>query len=127
MLTKSIFLNEEEKQAIFDRITFTTDLDDVSGPNEASATAVTLRIVARDELLAELTTEDNSALDVARAVQAYLRSSQFTYSVELAEETAEGTRPEEPLVRFLETKQGYCVQFTSAMVMLLWIMPIPPS
>ena len=40
-----------------DRITLfarATDLDDVSGPNEGSSTAVTLRVVTRDELLAEL-------------------------------------------------------------------------
>ncbi|MHC4067672.1 MAG: hypothetical protein ACYSUI_24655, partial [Planctomycetota bacterium] len=40
-----------------DRVTLyarASDLDDVSGPNVGSSTAVTLRIVSRDELLAEL-------------------------------------------------------------------------
>ena len=58
------------------------------------------------------------ALQVARKIQAYLRGSQFTYSLELAEQAADGDLSDEPLARFLETKRGYCVQFTSAMVML---------
>ncbi|HUU82482.1 MAG TPA: hypothetical protein VM243_03155 [Phycisphaerae bacterium] len=57
-----------------DRVTLfarASDLDDVSGPNEASATAVTLRIVARDELLAELARrEQEYRRDFERAVSA---------------------------------------------------------
>jgi transglutaminase-like putative cysteine protease len=67
-------------------------------------------------LLAELTDDGDSALEVARTVQAYLRSSQFTYSLELAED--DGTLPADPLLRFLETRRGYCVQFSTAMIML---------
>ena len=76
-------------------------------------------------LLAEIVEPGAAAVEVARDIQAYLRGSSFTYSEELAEETAEGTRPEEPLVRFLETRQGYCVQFASAMIMLSRAAGIP--
>jgi transglutaminase-like putative cysteine protease len=76
-------------------------------------------------LLPEITEPGAAPVDVARDIQAYLRGTSFTYSEELAEETAEGTRPEEPLVRFLETRQGYCVQFASAMIMLSRAAGIP--
>ena len=69
-------------------------------------------------VLDEITTESDSPLEIARKIQAYLRSSQFTYSLELADQAADGDLSDEPLSRFLETKRGYCVQFTSAMVML---------
>lgn len=52
------------------------------------------------------------------AIQAHLRSSEYTYSEDLVDETAAGQRSEEPLVRFLDTKRGYCVQFSTAMIML---------
>ena len=49
----------------------------------------------------------------------------FTYSLELADQAADGNLSDEPLARFLETKRGYCVQFTSAMVMLSRAAGIP--
>ena len=76
-------------------------------------------------LLAELTDEGDSPLEVARAIQAYLRGPEFTYSLELAEERGDGSLPEEPLARFLETKRGYCIQFSSAMIMLARAAGIP--
>ncbi len=76
-------------------------------------------------LLDQLTDDGDSPLEVARAIQAHLRGPQFTYSVELADETADGSLPEEPLARFLETKRGYCVQFSSAMIMLSRAAGIP--
>lgn len=69
-------------------------------------------------VLDEITTDGDSPLEIARKIQAYLRGSQFTYSLELADQAADGDLSDEPLSRFLETKRGYCVQFTSAMVML---------
>lgn len=88
----------------------------------------TLEVDRRSEdevraLLAELTDDGDSALEVARAVQAYLRGSQFTYSLDLAED--DGTLPSDPLSRFLETKRGYCVQFSTAMIMLSRAAGIP--
>jgi transglutaminase-like putative cysteine protease len=76
-------------------------------------------------LLAELTSPGDSPIDVARSIQDYLRGPDFTYSEELADDTAEGVAPEEPLVRFLETRRGYCVQFASAMIMLSRAAGIP--
>ena len=103
---------------------FTADLDGPQG-NEAN-----LEVDRRSEtevraVLAELTDEGDTPLDVARAIQGYLRGPQFTYSPELAAGTAEGSIPEEPLARFLETKRGYCVQFSSAMIMLSRAAGIP--
>ena len=88
----------------------------------------TLEVDRRSEdevraLLAELTDDGDSALEVARAVQAYLRSSEFTYSLDLAED--DGTLPSDPLSRFLETRRGYCVQFSTAMIMLSRAAGIP--
>ncbi|MFQ6170474.1 transglutaminaseTgpA domain-containing protein [Oryzobacter sp. R7] len=76
-------------------------------------------------LLDEITDDGDSNLEIARAIQAHLRSSQYQYSVDLAADTAEGSLPEEPLVRFLETKRGYCVQFATAMIMLARSAGIP--
>lgn len=86
--------------------------------DERSASAVRV-------LLDELTDEGDSPLETARAIQAHLRSSAYTYSLELAEDTGEQSLPEEPLARFLQTKRGYCVQFSSAMVMLARAAGIP--
>ena len=76
-------------------------------------------------VLDEITDDGDSALVVARKVQAYLRGAQFTYSLELADQAADGNLSDEPLARFLETKRGYCVQFASAMVMLSRAAGIP--
>ncbi|KRE61541.1 DUF3488 and transglutaminase-like domain-containing protein [Nostocoides sp. Soil756] len=69
-------------------------------------------------LLQRVTEAGQTPLQKAVAIQAHLRSSAYTYSEDLVDETAAGRRPEEPLVRFLETRRGYCVQFATAMIML---------
>ena len=76
-------------------------------------------------LLAEITDDGDSPLDVARAIQAHLRGNEYTYSLELADEAADGTLPADSLVRFLETKRGYCIQFSTAMIMLSRAAGIP--
>ncbi len=76
-------------------------------------------------VLDEITDDGDSALQIARKVQAYLRGPTFSYSVELADQAADGNLSDEPLARFLETKRGYCVQFASAMVMLSRAAGIP--
>ena len=76
-------------------------------------------------VLDKITDDNDSALEVARKIQAYLRGAQFTYSLELADQAADGNLSDEPLARFLETKRGYCVQFASAMVMLSRAAGIP--
>ena len=69
-------------------------------------------------MLDEITDDGDSPIEIARAIQAYLRGPLFTYSLELADQAADGNLSDEPLARFLETKRGYCVQFASAMIML---------
>jgi hypothetical protein len=76
-------------------------------------------------VLDKITDDGDSALQIARKVQAYLRGPDFTYSLELADQEADGNLSDEPLARFLETRRGYCVQFTSAMVMLSRAAGIP--
>jgi transglutaminase-like putative cysteine protease len=62
-----------------------------------------------------------TALDAARDIQAYLRSSAFTYSLTLDAAHID----EDPLTAFLRTKRGYCVQFATAMVMMARAEGIP--
>ncbi|MGL5861378.1 MAG: transglutaminase-like domain-containing protein, partial [Phycicoccus sp.] len=77
------------------------------------------------ELLDDITSDGDSALTIARKVQSHLRGPSYSYSLDLADETADGRRVEEPLARFLQTRRGYCVQFTTAMVMLSRAAGIP--
>jgi transglutaminase-like putative cysteine protease len=103
---------------------FAADLD-VNAPERDD---LVLDPRAEDEvrsLLAEITAPDDSPIEVARTIQDHLRGSDYVYSEDLADDTAEGTAPEEPLVRFLETRRGYCVQFASAMIMLSRAAGIP--
>ena len=96
---------------------FSADLDEPA----ADASQLDVDPDAESEVRAvldEITDDGDDALEVARKIQAYLRGSQFTYSLELADQAANGDLSDEPLARFLETKRGYCVQFASAMVML---------
>ena len=55
--------------------------------------------------------------EIAVAIQDRLRSTEYTYSEELAQQTADGQGGGEPLTAFLQSKTGYCVQFASAMIM----------
>lgn len=57
---------------------------------------------------------DRTPLEQARAFQAYLRSTDFSYSLDLAPVPT----GEDPLLTFLRTRQGYCVQFATAFTML---------
>ena len=93
---------------------FTRDLA-LEGRSESAVSA----------LLAQIVEPGASPLETARAIQAHLRGNAYTYSLELAEDAGDQTLPEEPLVRFLETKRGYCVQFASAMIMLSRAAGIP--
>ena len=103
---------------------FAADLDNPQAPGNE------LEVDPRAEtevraVLDQITDDGDTALQIARKVQAYLRGAQFTYSLELADQAADGNLSDEPLARFLETKRGYCVQFTSAMVMLSRAAGIP--
>ena len=103
---------------------FAADLDNPQAPGNE------LEVDPRAEtevraVLDQITDDGDTALQIARKIQAYLRGAQFTYSLELADQAADGNLSDEPLARFLETKRGYCVQFTSAMVMLSRAAGIP--
>jgi transglutaminase-like putative cysteine protease len=113
--TEFVELDPEDSQ-------FTIDPDTAAvGGDELEVTPDAEREVRA--VLDEITDEGDTPLEIARKIQAYLRGSQFTYSLELADRAADGAV--EPLARFLETKRGYCVQFTSAMVMLSRAAGIP--
>ncbi len=66
--------------------------------------------------LAKIIPKGSSAIDTARAIQGYLRSAQFIYSLTLAKPVPADNN--DPLVSFLRTKQGYCIQFATAMIMM---------
>jgi transglutaminase-like putative cysteine protease len=90
-------------------------------PDAASADVV------RD-ILDEIITPGMSQIDKARAIQDHLRGPEYTYSLELAGPTvnAGGNLVQlDPLSHFLLTKQGYCTQFASAMVMMARTEGIP--
>ena len=69
-----------------------------------------------------------SSYDAAVAIQEWLRANGgFTYSLQLVDTAADAQgRPiTDPILKFLATKQGYCVQFASAMVMMARAEGIP--
>ncbi|MCM3662475.1 DUF3488 and transglutaminase-like domain-containing protein [Georgenia satyanarayanai] len=78
------------------------------------------------ELAAELAGDRTNQIDIALEIQRYLRSPEFTYSLTLADPVASPDgRPLDPISHFLATKQGYCTQFATAMVMLARAQDIP--
>jgi transglutaminase-like putative cysteine protease len=97
---------------------FSLDLT-LDGPYVGRVTALTKR----------LTSGINSAYDKAMAIQQYLRTDGgFTYSLILAPpvKNASGKNAgDDSLTNFLITKQGYCVQFATAMVMMSRAAGIP--
>nr|KEP23438.1 hypothetical protein DA06_08585 [Georgenia sp. SUBG003] len=71
------------------------------------------------EVLEDVVDDGSNQLRVARAIQAYLRGPEFTYSLTLADPVpGPDGRPLDPVSHFLTTRLGYCTQFASAMVML---------
>ena len=77
----------------------------------------------------QLTTGQASAYDKAMAIQQYLRATGgFTYSLTLAPPARDNSGNDagfDPVTNFLVTKQGYCVQFATAMVMMARAAGIP--
>ncbi|WP_448071979.1 transglutaminase family protein [Georgenia yuyongxinii] len=73
-------------------------------------------------LAASLAADATNQVDLAMAIQQHLRSPAYTYSLELA---PPGPGNPDPLTHFLDTRQGYCVQFATAMVMLARALDIP--
>ena len=76
-----------------------------------------------------LTADRASTYDKAMAIQQYLRADGgFTYNLTLAPATKDRSGNDEdldPITHFLVTKQGYCVQFATAMVMMARAAQIP--
>jgi transglutaminase-like putative cysteine protease len=101
-----------------DRQLFERDLR-LDGPSAAPVTALSER----------LTTGKNSDYDKAMAIQQYLRADGgFKYSLTLAppvKNSSGNNAGLDPLTNFLTTKQGYCVQFATAMVMMSRAAGIP--
>ncbi|TWE13251.1 transglutaminase-like domain-containing protein [Rudaeicoccus suwonensis] len=67
----------------------------------------------------------DTPFDKAVAIQDYLRSSLFTYSLTLAPTRSVNGKKLDPISNFLVTKKGYCVQFATAMVMMARAEGIP--
>ena len=76
---------------------------------------------------AEVTKNAANQWESAVEIQDYLRGPAFTYSLQLlpAPKGADGRPVSDPVVAFLATKQGYCVQFATAMVMMARAAGIP--
>ena len=102
--------------------TYRGPFDEVLTLDDRSASTVT-------SLSEQLTTGKTSAYDKAMAIQQYLRATGgFTYSLTLAPPAQDRSGRDggfDPLTNFLITKQGYCVQFATAMVMMSRAAGIP--
>ncbi|GMA18932.1 DUF3488 and transglutaminase-like domain-containing protein [Arsenicicoccus piscis] len=71
-----------------------------------------------------------TAYDKALAIQQYLRSNRFSYSLTLAppqprEPGNPGAGTLDPISNFLTTRQGYCTQFATSMIMMARSQGIP--
>ncbi|MCA1782962.1 MAG: transglutaminaseTgpA domain-containing protein [Dermatophilaceae bacterium] len=102
-----------------------------SGPAPAGIANLTPDAESADavaDILDEIITPGMSQIDKARAIQDHLRGPQYTYSLELAGPVRDASGDVvqlDPLSRFLLTKQGFCTQFASAMVMMARTEGIP--
>ncbi|WP_427385205.1 transglutaminase TgpA family protein [Janibacter sp. G56] len=81
------------------------------------------------ELTSSVVPEGTSPLEAATLIQEHLRdTSTYTYSLDLADpEIGADGQPVsvDPIVHFLRTKQGYCQQFASTMVLMARSRGIP--
>ena len=75
------------------------------------------------DLTDEIVGEETNTLAQAVRIQTHLRSSEYRYSLELA--PAARDTAADPIGGFLATKQGYCVQFATTMVMMARYEGIP--
>jgi transglutaminase-like putative cysteine protease len=73
------------------------------------------------QLANRITAKSDTAAEKAAAIQAYLRSSQFTYSTE----PLPGSGYEAMQNFLLRDRKGYCEQFASAMAMMARVVGIP--
>ncbi|WP_256840702.1 transglutaminase family protein [Ornithinimicrobium cryptoxanthini] len=66
------------------------------------------------ELTEEVVGDATNDVEVASLIQAHFRSGLYNYDLQLAP----GLDRNDPVTHFLQTRQGYCVQFATAMVMM---------
>lgn len=81
-----------------------------------------------NDIAAKVTAGATTPYDAAVAIQNWFRTTgDFTYSLTLAPPTVDGNGQPvtNPITNFLITKQGYCVQFASAMIMMARAKGIP--
>lgn len=75
-----------------------------------------------EKVLAQVAPEGLSPAETAWRIQAYLRSTQFTYALDLAPPLgtdADGAPlSPDPVSQFLASRRGYCVQFATAMALM---------
>jgi protein-glutamine gamma-glutamyltransferase len=73
------------------------------------------------ELAKQLTAKADNAYDKARAIEFYLRSNRFRYTL-----TIVGKPGDDPLARFLfDTRAGHCEYFASSLAIMLRTLGIP--
>lgn len=108
-----------------------TDRQLAALPNDLSAdvggTLPNADQVDLEAVLARVVPKDAGPVQTAWAIQEWLRGPDFVYSETLRpapEDPATG-RPMDPLRAFLTTRQGYCVQFATAMALLARVHGIP--
>lgn len=65
-------------------------------------------------LAEEIVGDTTNDLEAASLLQRHFRSGLYAYDLKLAP----GLDPDDPISHFLATRQGYCVQFATAMVMM---------
>ena len=68
------------------------------------------------DITEEIVGDETNTLATAIAIQNHFRSDDYTYSLEL--DPAARDDAADPVGGFLATRQGYCVQFATAMVMM---------
>lgn len=66
----------------------------------------------------------DSGYDRALALQDWLRSEEFTYSVDVQDTVGDGNGSA-AILSFLENRTGYCVQFSSTMAVMARLLGIP--
>lgn len=92
-------------------------------PSDANLTAVVPQDLPQEiiDLTVEITQSEPTAALKAAAIQAYLRSDQFTYSLEPQPGTGY-----DAMTRFLlQDKRGYCEQFAGSMAAMARVIGIP--
>jgi transglutaminase-like putative cysteine protease len=98
-------------------------------PDVQASTTVDAGIAAQlDELTDQVTAGTTSTYAAATAIQKWLRTDGgFSYNLQLPESVLDenGRQINEPILRFLKSKVGYCVQFATTMVMMARAKGIP--